>query len=175
MTGILSKEGGRATGGEGRLGSDHGSFGGVDRSLEAVCVIDGMERHVTHVTRGRAPTKRSHKMRNYVCMSGVVLNETFECFFRPILTKREAISELEQYIFCLGRTIQNEEICNAQPSDALVADNRSSTVSSKSSDLDRLADNLSMMLESRDGDSRSAAGNPSDGHVVEQGAVSQNL
>ena len=98
-----------------------------------------------------------------------------ECFFRPILTKREAISELEQYIFCLGRTIKNEDICNAQPSDAMVADNRSSTVSSKSSDLDRLADNLSMMLESRDGDSRSAGGNPSDGDVVEQGvAVSQN-
>ena len=50
------------------MGSEDGGFGGVDRSLEAVCVIDGMERHVTHVTWGRAaraPTKRFHEMRNY--------------------------------------------------------------------------------------------------------------
>ena len=58
----------------------------------------------------------------------------------------------------------------------MVADNRSSTVSSKSSDLNRLADNLSMMLESRDGDSRSTGGNPSDSDVVEQGvAMSQDF
>ena len=63
---------------------------------------------------------------------------------------------MEQYIFCLGRIIKNEEICSAQPSAAVAADNKSSTVSSKSSELDRLADNLSMMLGPRDEDSRSA-------------------
>ena len=72
------------------------------------------------------------------------------------MTQREAFSELEQYIFCLGRIIKNEEICSAQPSTAVAADNKSSTVSSKSSELDRLADNLSMMLGPRDEDSRSA-------------------
>ena len=79
------------------------------------------------------------------------------------MTKREAFSELEQYLFCLGRVIKNDEILSAQPSAAAEADNKSSTVSSKSSELDRLADNLSMMLDSRNGDSRSDGDDASDG------------
>ena len=70
---------------------------------------------------------------------------------------------MEQYLFCLGRVIKNDEILSAQPSAAAEADNKSSTVSSKSSELDRLADNLSMMLESRNGDSRSDGDDASDG------------
>ena len=76
---------------------------------------------------------------------------------------------MEQYIFCLGRIIKNDEICTEQPSEAVAADNKSSTISSKSSELDRLADNLSMMLESRDRDSRSAGDNASDGDDNGQG------
>ena len=75
---------------------------------------------------------------------------------------------MEQYIFCLGRIIKHDEIfpASAQPSSA---DNQSSSISSKSSELDRLADNLSMMLESRDRDSRSAGDNASDGDDNGQG------
>ena len=73
---------------------------------------------------------------------------------------------MEQYIFCLGRIIKHDEIFSAteQPSSAVAAaDNKSSSISSKSSELDRLADNLSMMLESRDaGDSRSVGDNACD-------------
>lgn len=74
---------------------------------------------------------------------------------------------MEQYIFCLGRIIKHDEIfpATAQPSSAVAAaaDNKSSSISSKSSELDRLADNLSMMLESRDaGDSRSVGDNACD-------------
>ena len=50
MSGILSKDGGGANGGTDRAESNGGGGGGVDRSLEAVCVIDGIERHVTDVT-----------------------------------------------------------------------------------------------------------------------------